>query len=59
MAYENLLIRERSDLADSKEDYEKQQKVADGWVDKALATKKILAEKKNKTGGGIQMDNTK
>ncbi|HJZ97263.1 MAG TPA: tetratricopeptide repeat protein [Candidatus Solibacter sp.] len=57
MAYENLLIRERADLADSKEEYEKQTKIADGWVDKALATKKILAEKKNKTGGGIQMDN--
>jgi len=59
MAYENLLIREKADLADTKEDYEKQTKIADGWVDKALATKKILAEKKNKTGGGIQMDNTK
>jgi Tfp pilus assembly protein PilF len=56
MAYENLLIRERADLADTKEDYEKQLKIADGWVDKALATKKILAEKKNKTGGGIVAD---
>jgi len=56
MAYENLLIRERADLADNKDDYEKQLKVADGWVDKALATKKILAEKKNKTGGGIVAD---
>jgi tetratricopeptide (TPR) repeat protein len=53
MAYENLLIRERADLADSKDEYEKQLKVADGWVDKALETKKKLAEKKNKTGGGI------
>ncbi|HXK02832.1 MAG TPA: tetratricopeptide repeat protein [Verrucomicrobiae bacterium] len=56
MAYENLLIRERADLADSKEDYEKQLKVADGWVDKALDTKKKLAEKKNKSGGGIVAD---
>src|SRR5205809_3557124 len=56
MAYENLLIRERADLADTKEDYEKQLKIADGWVDKALATKKILAEKKNKTAGGIVAD---
>jgi len=56
MAYENLLIRERADLADTKEDYEKQLKIADGWVDKALATKKILAEKKNKSGGGIVAD---
>jgi Tfp pilus assembly protein PilF len=56
MAYENLLVREKADLSDTKEDYDKQTKVADGWVDKALATKKILAEKKSKTGGGIQMD---
>jgi tetratricopeptide (TPR) repeat protein len=56
MAYENLLIRERADLSDSKDDYEKQLKIADGWVDKALAKKKELAEKKNKTGGGIVAD---
>jgi len=59
MAYENLLVRERADLADSKEEYEKQIKVADDWVQKALATKKAKAEKKNKTGGGITMDDTK
>jgi tetratricopeptide (TPR) repeat protein len=52
MAYENLLVRERSDLADSKEEYEAQQKIADNWVQKALAKKKEKAEKKNKTGGG-------
>ena len=56
MAYENLLVRERADLADSKEDYEKQTKIADDWVTKALATKKLKAEKKNKTGGGIVAD---
>src|SRR5262249_7915322 len=56
MAYENLLIREKADLADSKEEYEKQIKVADDWVQKALATKKIKMEKKNKTGGGIVAD---
>ncbi|HUI53773.1 MAG TPA: tetratricopeptide repeat protein [Bryobacteraceae bacterium] len=56
MAYENLLIRERADLADSKEEYEKQIKTADGWTDKALATKKEKAEKKNKSGGGIVAD---
>ena len=59
MAYENLLVRERADLADSKEEYEKQIKVADDWVQKALATKKAKAEKKNKTGGGITMDDSK
>jgi hypothetical protein len=56
MAYENLLIRERADLMDTKEEYEKQLKIADGWMDKALATKKIKAERKNKTGGGIVAD---
>ncbi len=53
MAYENLLIRERADLADTKEEYEQQVKIADGWMDKNLATKKLKAERKNKTGGGI------
>jgi len=59
MAYENLLVRERADLADTKEEYEQQIKVADDWVQKALATKKLKAEKKNKTGGGITMDDSK
>ena len=52
MAYENLLVRERADLADTKEEYEKQIKIADDWVQKALATKKAKAEKKSKAGGG-------
>jgi Tfp pilus assembly protein PilF len=59
MAYENLLVRERADLADTKEEYEQQIKIADDWVQKALATKKLKAEKKNKTGGGITMDDSK
>src|SRR5438552_18782590 len=56
MPYENLLIRERADLADSKEEYEKQTKVADDWVQKAMATKKIKTERKNKTSGGIVVE---
>ena len=57
MAYENLLIRERADLADNKDEYEKQTKIADDWVQKALATKKAKAEKKaNSSGGGIVAD---
>src|SRR5579883_2515651 len=60
MAYENLLIRERADLMDSKEDYEKQIKIADDWVQKALATKKAKAEKAAQKGaGGITTDTTK
>lgn len=59
MAYENLLIRERADLADGKEDYEKQVKLADDWVQKALAAKKANAEKKSQPSGGIVADQPK
>jgi Tfp pilus assembly protein PilF len=59
MAYENLLVRERADLADNKEDYEKQVKIADDWVQKALATKKANAEKKGASQGGITADTPK
>jgi tetratricopeptide (TPR) repeat protein len=59
MAYENLLIREKADLADSKEEAEKMVKIADDWVQKALATKKKKAEAKNKGGGGIVMEQEK
>jgi len=54
MSYENLLIRERAYLADTKEEYDQQVKIADNWLDKAMATKKLKEEKKAKaTGGGI------
>jgi len=56
MAYENLLVRERADLMDTKEQYQAETKVADQWVDKALATKKAKAEKKSQAGGGIVAD---
>jgi len=56
MAYENLLVREGADLCDTKEEYEKQIKIADDWMQKALDTKKIKNEKKQKTGGGIVAD---
>jgi len=54
MAYMNLLIRERADLADSPEEYKKEVDVADNWVQKALETKKIKAERamKKAPGGG-------
>jgi Tfp pilus assembly protein PilF len=45
MAYMNLLIRERADLADTPEQYRKDIEVADNWVQKALDTKKIKAER--------------
>ena len=54
MTYENLLIRERAYLADTKEEYDEQVKIAETWIDKAMATKKSKEEKKAKqSGGGI------
>jgi tetratricopeptide (TPR) repeat protein len=48
MAYMNLLIRERADLADTPEQYKKDIDTADNWVQKALETKKIKADKATK-----------
>src|SRR6202158_1827053 len=45
MAYMNLLIRERADLDDNADQYKKDVEVADGWVQKALDTKKMKAAK--------------
>ena len=54
MAYMNLLIRERADLADDKDAYKKQVEEADTWLQKALDTKKAKQEKaEKKTSGGI------
>lgn len=52
MAYVNLLYREKADLEESAEDYKKDTDTADGYVQKALQTKKIKAERKP-AGGGI------
>ena len=57
MAYLNLLIRERADLLDSSDDYKKQIEVADGWLQKALDTKKIKAARAAKAPGGIHQEN--
>lgn len=57
MAYMNLLIRERADLDESPDDYKKDIEAADGWVQKALDTKKMKAAKEAaKTAGGITPD---
>lgn len=45
MAYLNLLHRERADLLDSPEAYKKEVELADNYVQKALDTKKIKAER--------------
>jgi tetratricopeptide (TPR) repeat protein len=51
MSYLNLLIRERADLLDNPDDYKKQIEVADGWVQKALDTKKAKAARQPTSGG--------
>lgn len=57
MAYMNLLIRYRADLLDTPEDYKKETDIADNWVQKALATKKVKAERAAaKSAGGIVND---
>lgn len=45
MAYLNLLHRERADVAETKEEYQKDTDVADQWVQKTLETKKIKASR--------------
>jgi tetratricopeptide (TPR) repeat protein len=54
MAYMNLLIRERADLMDTPEEYKKEVDAADGWVQKALDTKKLKAARTPATGGIVQ-----
>jgi len=44
MAYMNLLVRERADLAPSVEEYRSGVEVADEWVQKALESKRSKAE---------------
>jgi tetratricopeptide (TPR) repeat protein len=56
MAYLNLLIRERADLADDADGYKKDVAEADQWVQRTLETKKIKAERASKTSGGIVAD---
>jgi tetratricopeptide (TPR) repeat protein len=58
MAYMNLLIRERADLADSPDEYKKQLEQADSWVQKALETKK-LKQSRQPTSQGITAEPAK
>jgi Tfp pilus assembly protein PilF len=51
MAYINLLIRERADLDDDVDQYKKDINEAEGWVQKAMETKKIKAARKPTTTG--------
>ena len=56
MAYENLLIRERADLCDSKAEYDHETQKADDWINKALEAKKRKADKKSQGTGGIHAE---
>ena len=57
MAYLNLLIRERADLADNADDYKRDIATADNWVAKALEAKKIKAIDLEKKAKGISKSN--
>ncbi|MBI3209394.1 MAG: hypothetical protein HYZ37_10920 [Candidatus Solibacter usitatus] len=54
MAYMNLLIRERADLADNSDQYKKEVEIADNWVAKALETKKIKSARQPVNQGIVQ-----
>ncbi len=57
MAYLNLLIRERADLADNADDYKRDIATADDWVAKALEAKKIKAIDLEKKAKGVSKKN--
>ena len=59
MAYMNLLYRERADLADSSEAYKKDVDLADEWIQKALDTRKIKAERAPKQTGIVNETSSK
>ena len=52
MAYLNLLYRERGDLADSVSDWERDTRIGDSWVERALQTKRLKAEQQVQIRGG-------
>jgi tetratricopeptide (TPR) repeat protein len=56
MAYTNLLVRERADLLEAKDEYTAQIQVADNWLQKALDTKKMKLARQPKGAGGIVQD---
>lgn len=51
MAYLNLLLREKADIADNADDFKKLSAEADDWVSKAVETKKIKAARAPTTTG--------
>ena len=59
MAYMNLLYRERADLADSAAEYKKDVDLADEYIQKALDTRKIKAERQPKQTGIVNENSSK
>lgn len=59
MAYMNLLYRERADLADSPAEYQKDVDLADGFIQKALDTRKMKAERQPKNTGIVNESSSK
>jgi hypothetical protein len=55
MAYMNLLLRERADLAEQTAAYDADIEAADNWMQKALETRKIKAERQP-AATGIAME---
>ena len=51
MAYMNLLIRERADLAENQADHDADIDTANNWIQKALETRKIKAERQSSATG--------
>jgi tetratricopeptide (TPR) repeat protein len=57
MAYMNLLIRQRADLNDTADVYKTEIASADNWLDKAMSTRKMLAERASKkAAAGIHQE---
>ena len=59
MAYMNLLYRERADLADSAAEYQRDVNLADEYIQKALDTRKIKAERQPKNTGIVNESSSK
>jgi tetratricopeptide (TPR) repeat protein len=59
MAYMNLLYRERADLADSAAEYKRDVDLADEYIQKALDTRKIKAERQPKQTGIVNESSSK
>lgn len=57
MTYLSILIREKADMLDDKDAYDKEIAIADNWAAKSMETRKIKAQRAaKKAGGGIVQD---